>query len=227
MSNLSNLLLRVTVQSPYQTKGSTLTFAELDGNLILLADCIEELLQVPPGSDLGLPAYSSSTEYSQGDFVTFDNNIWEYINATPSTGNTPEEGAFWGLRSAGVFSHVQNTDTGTNQNNFSIGDGQDSNKVIAANTSDAQKPQIRWNETGSRWEFSNDGSNFFRLGMVVESGVISVANEYTPSLPFTQFADIELSLQNINISRTTYSGGVLTFLDGAVIGERVKLLGYV
>ena len=227
MSNLTTLLLRATASAIYQTKGSTLSFAELDQNLILLANCIMELMQVPPGSNLGIPAYSSTTEYSQGDFVTFGNNIWEYINATPTTGNTPAEGAFWSLRSAGIFAHQQNTDTGTNQNTFSIGDGAASDKVIRANTDEANKPQIRWNDIGNRWEFSNDGLNFFRLGLVFEAGVITTAGEYTPGLPFTQFVDIELSLQNVNIARTTYAGGVITFLDGAVPNERVKLLGYV
>lgn len=160
MSSLSSLILRQVVSAPYTTKGSTLTFTELDNNLILIADCITALNQVPPGSDLGLPAYSSDTEYSQGNFVTFDNNIWEYINATPSTGNTPAEGTFWSIRSAGVFTHQQNTDTGTNKNDFSIGDGTDSNKTISANKTGTPKPQLRWNESSSRWEFSNDGTLF-------------------------------------------------------------------
>ena len=160
MSGLSSLLLRQVINAAYQTKGSTLTYQELDDNLALLADCIAVLQQVPPGSDLGIAAYSSGTEYSQGDFVTFDNNIWEYINATPSTGNTPAEGAFWGLRSSGIFAHQQNTDTGTNKNDFSIGDGADSNKTVTANKAGTPKPQLRWNETLDRWEISDDGTNF-------------------------------------------------------------------
>lgn len=230
MSSLAALLLRITANPPYATKGATLSYSELDANLILIADCITALNQVPPGSNLGIPAYSSGTEYSQGDFVTFGNNIWEYINAVPSTGNTPAEGAFWSLRSAGIFAHLQNTDTGTNQNTFAIGDGAASDKLILANNADVDKPAIRYDETTSKWQFANDGITFVDMGtggtaIIAEIDTISVINEFTPTAAFTSFLDIQLSGQSVNLNNISFVAGVITFNDGADIGEGIKIIG--
>jgi len=40
-------------------------------------------------------AYSAGTTYSVGDKVSNGGSSWEYINDTPSAGNTPSEGVYW------------------------------------------------------------------------------------------------------------------------------------
>lgn len=162
MSNLANLLLREVVDANYQTKGGTLTFAELDGNFILLANVIKEnIVDVNPG---GIEPYSGTTEYSNGDFVTYGGNLWEYTNPTPSTGNVPASGStFWTLQSSGALAHKQNTDTHTTANRFGIGNGtaDDNKEIFARNGSDTgSEPRIRYNVGAQRWEVSNNGTDF-------------------------------------------------------------------
>ncbi|TNE75030.1 hypothetical protein EP331_00240 [bacterium] len=40
-------------------------------------------------------AYNGATTYSVGDKVSSGGSSWEYINATPSSGNTPAENSYW------------------------------------------------------------------------------------------------------------------------------------
>jgi hypothetical protein len=39
--------------------------------------------------------YSAGTTYKKGDQVIYLSNYWNYINSTPSAGNTPSEGVYW------------------------------------------------------------------------------------------------------------------------------------
>jgi hypothetical protein len=162
MSNLSDLLLREVVDANYQTKGATLTFAEVDNNFILLASFIRD--NVTAANPGGIEPYVGSEEYSNGNFVTFNSNLWQYIYPTPSTGNAPStESVFWALRSAGVLSHAQNTDTHTVKNRFGIGDATStSHKEIFARNGSAvgQEPRIRYNKDTGVWEVSNNGTDF-------------------------------------------------------------------
>ena len=48
----------------------------------------------------------------------------------------------------------------TPQNDFSIGDGTASDKSITANNAAATKPRLRYNNTTSKWQVSNDGVNY-------------------------------------------------------------------
>lgn len=107
---LTNLLLRILSDSNYQTKGSTLTWNELDGDLKLLADAIRDLQQAPTE---GFTPYDNSTEYSNvaPDYVSFDGNIWEYVSAIPQSGITPgSDASVWQIASLGIFSHERNKD---------------------------------------------------------------------------------------------------------------------
>lgn len=52
----------------------------------------------------------------------------------------------------------------TSDNNISLGDGAASNKTVTANKgSGTTNPKIRFNNTSSFWDFTNDGTNFFAL----------------------------------------------------------------
>lgn len=58
-------------------------------------------------------------------YVSYNNNVYEYINPTPAAGKTPATNPlFWKIVTAGQFAHQQNTDTGTNNDVFSIGNPQ-------------------------------------------------------------------------------------------------------
>jgi len=43
------------------------------------------------------PIYVASTTYSIGDKVKYNNVVYQYINTTPASGKTPEEGEWWAV----------------------------------------------------------------------------------------------------------------------------------
>lgn len=56
-------------------------------------------------------------------------------------------------------------DTGkTLANDFQIGDGVASTKSITANNAMANKPKLRYDHATSKWQYSNDGTNFSDIG---------------------------------------------------------------
>jgi hypothetical protein len=54
----------------------------------------------------------------------------------------------------------------TSANTFSVGDGSAGNKQISANNGDASLPNIRFNDTSNKWEFSNNGTTWIEFGSV-------------------------------------------------------------
>lgn len=56
--------------------------------------------------------------------------------------------------------HNQNTDIGTDNNSFSIGDGTNSDKAIIANLGLENNPSLKYNSTENKWQYSNDGLNW-------------------------------------------------------------------
>jgi hypothetical protein len=109
---LDEILLREKTDPVLTAKGSELTFDEEDTNFVIIHDAIKELSEVEVG---GISAYNAGTTYSlttPPTYVTYNNNTWEYIKVTPSSGTTPgTDATVWSLASNGVFSHQQNTDT--------------------------------------------------------------------------------------------------------------------
>lgn len=55
------------------------------------------------------------------------------------------------------YNNHDHTDISTVGNTLSVGDGNAGNKTIQANTDDANKPYIRWDDTNSIWVSSRDG----------------------------------------------------------------------
>lgn len=107
---LDNILLRTLSDPNYPAKGSTLTWIELDTDIKTLADVIASLANA---DNSGFSPYDNTEEYSNvgPDYVTFNNNIWQYINAVPQTGITPGTDSFtWQLVSLGQFTHEKNKD---------------------------------------------------------------------------------------------------------------------
>ncbi len=106
---LDNVLLRSLSDPVLTAKGSELTFDEEDTNFVILHDAIKELSAVAVS---GIDAYDGGTEYSLDDFVTYNNNTWQFVNVIPQTGVTPgTDAAVWLIASQGLFSHQQNTDS--------------------------------------------------------------------------------------------------------------------
>jgi len=81
-----------------------------------------------------------------------------------------------------------------NENELRLGDGTDTNKVIEANTSSADKPSLRYDVTSSAWQFSNNGTDYAAMGSGGGLGVNHVSNP-----------DFELNATDWNL-----------FADGAV-----------
>lgn len=109
---IRNVLLRILVDPNYVAKGSALTWVQLDTDLKIIADAIIELSSVPANTS-GFEDWSAGTTYSTSppSFVAYNGNIWKYINAIATSGNTPGADPFyWQLQSQGQFAHQQNTD---------------------------------------------------------------------------------------------------------------------
>lgn len=88
--------------------------------------------------------------------------------------------------------HLQNTDTSTNSNDFSIGDGTNTgHKSITANKSGSPKPKIRYNTSSSKWEFSNDGTTFVEHGSNAVWG--SITGTITGQSDLVTYIDDEIS----------------------------------
>jgi len=68
------------------------------------------------------------------------------------------------VKDAVTKKHSQNTDTGTSEDSFEIGDGTDTTKYIYANNGDANKPGLRYNYSTNKWEYSNDGTTWNTIG---------------------------------------------------------------
>lgn len=65
-----------------------------------------------------------------------------------------------------------------NENIFRLGDGAASDKEIIFNEGSANPPGLRWNETDSKIQFSNDGTNYANLGSGSGSGAgVNLATE--------------------------------------------------
>lgn len=52
----------------------------------------------------------------------------------------------------------------TSHNEFSIGDGLDTDKKISVNNGDTNKPAIRYNATTNKWQYTNDGNAWLDIG---------------------------------------------------------------
>lgn len=86
-----------------------------------IVDAIDTL-STPPDSNFD--EYDPAKVYSNAlpDYVSYEGNIYKYINATPTAGATPDESpTFWELSSSGAFAHQQNTDQYTVNRTFEVG----------------------------------------------------------------------------------------------------------
>jgi len=102
---LDDIILRSSTNAPLVTKGSELTYAELDGNFIEL---YEYLTNMNAGS--ALSPWSIATTYTGTNYVSYNGNIYKQI-ASPSLGQVPDlNPAVWELSSVGALAHEKNKD---------------------------------------------------------------------------------------------------------------------
>ena len=93
------------------------TYMDLDNNQFFIGDSSSSLdwnvtqpntlsikgtiIQSPSGQTQFLPvhrgAYDNGTDYYQGDTVLYNGSTWMYINTNSSSGNVPQENAYWTL----------------------------------------------------------------------------------------------------------------------------------
>jgi len=104
---LNDIILRSVTNPPLVTKGSALTFTELDDNFV---EVYNYLLSLNNGGDI--PLFDMATTYSLGDIVKYGGKIYNYISGTPASGLNPVSyPANWDETTLGAVAHLHNTDT--------------------------------------------------------------------------------------------------------------------
>ena len=105
---ITDILLRTVTHADLSTKNAVITWEEEDQNFIEIYEALKSLLSV----DVTLfEPYNAGTTYSSGDYVSYNNNIYRFINVTPTAGITPgSDILYWELASVGEFAHQQNHD---------------------------------------------------------------------------------------------------------------------
>ena len=137
-------------------------------------------------------------------------------------GNTEAE-----IDDAVATKHTQNTDTGTSDNDFSIGDGGAGNKTVTANNADANKPNLRYNDSSNKWEFSNNGVDWNEIG--TSGGLANIIEDTSPELGGQlQIHEYDVKLDSLlspDSADITYSGITCDGVLGATlaIGDLVYL----
>jgi len=104
---IQDIILRSSTHSPLTTKGSELTYTELDGNFIEIYDAIASLSDVS-----GIAPFNIGTTYTGTEYVSYNGNVYVHISATSTTGVLPDtDPTKWQLTSTGALAHQQNKDS--------------------------------------------------------------------------------------------------------------------
>jgi len=106
---VEDIILRSVINAPLTTKGSQLTWEELDGNFIeifnaFLANYLSSYVD----------AYSNAITYDNSikNYVVYDSVIWKFVNVTPAVNVTPgTDAATWTRVFAADLAHKKNSDT--------------------------------------------------------------------------------------------------------------------
>lgn len=104
---IDDLILREVSYPPLTTKGSALTFDDLDGNFINVYDAITDM-----NSGGAIAPFNILTTYPVAAVVAYSGKIYINISGSATTGDIPSSSpAIWGITNIGAVAHVQNTDT--------------------------------------------------------------------------------------------------------------------
>jgi hypothetical protein len=116
--------------------------------------------------------------------------------------------------------HLQNSDTGTSELTFNLGDGNSigGNNFNLAVGNGGNKPALRFNGALSNWQYSNDGVNFISMGagQVSISDITNLQNQINSKANLLNVAD------GASGTKSSYSG---MELRGAVSNELSLLQG--
>ena len=113
-----------------------------------------------------LSADEISQLYKQKEEVK-NPNISKYVFYS---GDGSDQTVYWGLTNrytkaeADALLAGKADTTGTSSNDFSFGDGADTDKTLSANTGAANPPRLKYNTTSDKWQYSNDGTNYTDIG---------------------------------------------------------------
>ena len=104
-------------------------------------------------------SYSSSTTYQDGDVVSYGGYTYVYVNATPSSGNTPTDNSYWdvvttGFKALGTYSHGTAYKTG---DTVQYGGN---NYVATANHSSQYPANTNGTTNTSYWTLNLEGFNY-------------------------------------------------------------------
>lgn len=103
---ISDIKLRALTNPPLTTKGSALTFSELDQNFIEVYAAVSAL-----NTGGALPVFAMATTYTGLVYVKYNNQIWAHVSATPTVGVIPgTNAAKWQQSNIGAFAHLPGTD---------------------------------------------------------------------------------------------------------------------
>lgn len=106
---IEDIILREVSNPPLTTKGSQLTWEELDGNFIEIFNAVMENYL---SSYVG--AYDNGATYDNAvkNYAVYGSVIWKYIHASPSVGVTPgTDVTRWVQKFAADLAHKKNSDT--------------------------------------------------------------------------------------------------------------------
>jgi microcystin-dependent protein len=194
--------------------GDDMVFTLTDASTITLADAKVDLAGISVEN-----AFTASQQI-EGDALLLRLN---------DTGTSGEE---WAVRSdGGNLEIVKNTGTESaptwtvqariDVNALRIGNGTGSNIDIIANNDAATKPAIRYQASGSKWQYSNDGSTFNDMGSGIES-----SSDSMPVGSVITFAGASAPLGYLEcngaaISRATYESlfAIISTMYGAGDGS--------
>lgn len=106
--NTDILILRQTDYAALVNNGAPLTNDEQDGNLVNIYKDFEALAVTT-----SVAAYNAGTTYNDDDnqFATYGGRLWQWINTTPGSGQTPVDGIYWVEVFPTILAHRRNSDT--------------------------------------------------------------------------------------------------------------------
>lgn len=167
--------------------------------------------------------YNSATEYEVNDVVKYGGNIYVYINATATTGNTPTNTTYWSLMVEGF----KFQGSWSNSTAYKVGDAVAFGGTIylaVADNTNQQPPNVTyWSKfiEGLQYEGTYSGSTQYQKADVVRFGnnVYIATQTTTGNLP-TNVTYWDLLVEGINFegvydSSTTYQQNDIVSYGGS------------
>ena len=121
-------------------------------------------------------SYNSGTTYQDGDVVSYGGYVYVYINATPASGQTPTDNAYWdvvttGFKPTGTYSHGTSYKTGDFVNyggNSYVANANHSNQYPAVQATGAVNSSY-WNlvTTGFKFQGTYSSGTTYLIGEAV------------------------------------------------------------